>query len=213
MTCEALERNSPEPDEVVLPLEPLVLPAAVVDREAEEEQKSELDDGVRYLQALSQQRMTLRTLADVAGESKKKLITALFGASEIMEQCQEQMWRKLTAYVARYKGLTLQPVMFVEHMLYDETEMVLRVRSGPDSVADKERAKVYVLQTSWGMLLKLHEEALQKPSLPDICNTATGDRETCLFLKGSFTPTLRICDRSTGEGVRNVVLSSMGAST
>ena len=103
----------------------------------------------------------------------------------------------------------MHPVPFIEHMLYDEIEMVLRVHADLDGFKEKERTKVYVMQTSWAILLQTQLQT--NPNVPELWESHAQEppEKQHLLLRLACAPQLRITDRSTAEAVRQVLLSSL----
>ena len=133
--------------------------------------------------------------------SKQYLQTVMQAVAMICTRCQHQIFDDLIAYVsALVSARLLRPVMMLHRTCYDETPIRLRVNF--TSGADSQLGKVFVLQSSFAMLLAVprgHQDLPERDAgdgLPDASNM--------LVLQGEFTPKVRATSGATGEHVAAV---------
>eukprot|EP00971_Amphidinium_carterae_P335499 6471392-Amphidinium_carterae.1 len=89
---------------------------------------------------------------------------------------------------------SLEPLVWMQHVLYDETKMILRATydASMKTPSVLEICKTYVVENEWAVLVRCPEEY-----------------STCqyMLLRGAFAPAVRVCNTKSSEGVRKVLES------
>ena len=96
---------------------------------------------------------------------------------------------------ARVSVPLYEAVCLLEHSVFDETPLLLRVKF-PGEHSEKERAKVYVIELEYALLLK---------KLNVDTDLAHGNH---LLLRIPCSVQIRVAENGTGENIRNVLLHS-----
>eukprot|EP00971_Amphidinium_carterae_P293578 5828643-Amphidinium_carterae.2 len=89
---------------------------------------------------------------------------------------------------------SLKPLAWIQHVLYDETKMVLRTTYDTSMIQPPvvEICKTFVVESEWAVLVRCPE-----------------DYSTCqyMLLRGGFAPAVRVCNTKSSEGIRKVLES------
>ena len=105
--------------------------------------------------------------------------------SEVMRQCK----------MLQEVGL-LEAVLFVEHNMYDETPLKVRLSFEATSAPTSQLGKVIVVMSSWSLLLKANTNHEHAASLPP-----------WLLIRGHYGPSLRAADSLSGQALAAVLSS------
>ena len=165
--------------------------------EAAQSSESDLVQAARYLQ----ERMA-QSAVQVRSESAKQHSlsdqvwqTNLSAAAENATRGQEQLWGQVSEYF-KSLGSSFLPVAFLEHTLYDETEVTARVTHSELEGSDREIAKVYVVQTSWCVVVQ------RKSDNPLLAQPAD-----FICLRGHLSPVLRAGGGTSASAIVDVLKS------
>ena len=135
-----------------------------------------------------------------AGLARKDLEINLAAAAMMAMERQEAVRDGIAAWIEQQAHLgAVRPLMYLEHLMYDETPMLLNVTwAGARECATN---KILVVQTQWIMLIFVESTSFDE-------HDANAPAGNYLCLRGSFSPALRSLDSTTGEGLKAAVLSS-----
>ena len=158
--------------------------------------------------------VSLEQSAKQAEVSRGVLRRRLHAVAEMARCFQRSFLDRVLAYCEQMVGATLQPVAWVEHCLYDETPLRMRVVMDETAgmLPEKVSGKIFVVQQDWCVLAK----ATAGPALPQLRpeepeqaeHAVVPEPPTNYFFFGSKSPEMRAVDRCTGEGIRNVLLAT-----
>ena len=150
---------------------------------------------------LPKAKVDLTEISKQRGISRRTLETHLASAAQVAFQNQACLRDSVLAWVADMaKAKVLEPIMFIDHSMYDETPMMLRVAwKGQKQLG---RNKVLVIKSSWVILVKfLHEIALDAEKEP------AEPTPEYMCLQGQLSPALRPVECTTGEGLVSAILT------
>ena len=95
---------------------------------------------------------------------------------------------------------SLTPLLFCWRTSYDETPLRCRVSFTPGEAEKTEVAKVWVLELSWALLLRVAQQPL-------VHEAAEHCDKPYMLLTGSIAPSLRCADGMSGEAIASVLSS------
>ena len=92
-------------------------------------------------------------------------------------------------------------ILFLEHALYDETPLQIRVALAFPGQKDRQHGKVHVAEHGWTIVVQQLEGS----------TCGAGSMASYTFLKGNFSPQIRAAGNATGETIYAVLSSMEGA--
>ena len=127
------------------------------------------------------------------GRGRKAAMQRLLAVAEMSTLCQASSLKKILRYVTMMRTAgELRPILFCERMSYDETPLRLRVCSSDTVQGGVELAKVFVVETSWSMLLQ----------------DTSAEQSPFLVLQGHASPSVRSADGASAEAIAAVLKST-----
>ena len=159
------------------------------DIEDDDEAPSMADDAVvaRHLWKWGRSSFTGARLVSLMEElcrGRKAVGQRMLAVAQKCSECQMENLRRILRYVAAMKGAgAIRPILFCERVSYDESPLRLRVCAQGSEQAETELAKIFVVETSWSMLLQKLQPG----------------EERFLVLQGYASPTVRAADGTSGE--------------
>ena len=148
----------------------------------------------------SQAGVITNRLASALGVSRSVADKMLHAHACASAKCQENLFESLVKTVWRLKEASeVDPLLLIFHTQYDETPLRLRI-TWRGHKAGKEDGKVYVVQNSFSMVLKL------RTPISDV--DRPGSTSQYLVLRGQFSTAMQPTDRCHGEAVAGVLHST-----
>eukprot|EP00971_Amphidinium_carterae_P333516 6468300-Amphidinium_carterae.4 len=133
--------------------------------------------------------------------TSKHTLRRIVAAAEQTIQQENQSLESILGLVQRMVDADCwQAVAFLHHIAYDETTQDIVMQFQGDECADRQVAKVYVIEQNWSMVLR------RRPGHRAFEATAVSDAEY-FELQGAWSPTLRGSSSGTGETIQTVLLS------
>eukprot|EP00971_Amphidinium_carterae_P339694 6477644-Amphidinium_carterae.1 len=172
-------------------------PAGQAEEELVEAQPDDLTEplvkGAEHLERYFARHAGPQTEPDTSEKSSKKRAVA---AAECTAQMQSSRLRSLLHYAQQQINAgEFEGVAFIEHILYDETPLRLRVTYHPDADADIQKAKVWVFERDYTMILK-RARNIDKHTAADY-----------LCLRVHLSPAVQATANAIGETVRDMLES------
>eukprot|EP00971_Amphidinium_carterae_P351764 6492268-Amphidinium_carterae.3 len=135
--------------------------------------------------------------SDVQQKQTSKRVHA---AAEVSVATQEDMHKKVLSYVARMaEWKQLKPLMYVEKLAYDTTQLDIRVQYADQEGAHRQVASTHVVQHAWAVVFSQCLSAdLQEP--------AEGHDRLCI-LTGRYGASIRASENTVGETTADVLNS------
>ena len=90
------------------------------------------------------------------------------------------------------------PLAVYFHTSYDETPARVRIAWKAGEQAQSQTGKIYTVQTSWAMLLKMSRDI----STQDFDNP---ESKQLLIIRGAYSPAMAASDATTGEAVATIL--------
>ena len=184
------------------------LPLQVVDEErAREEMSKSLYKTAFLLEQKFSKRVSpdLESLSQELGVQRKALQDRFFAVAEAALQHQIQQYNELASHSRRLAcGEGCEQILFLEHMVYDETPLRTSVRlSGGRHT---ETAKVFVLELGWKMLLRMSTDDKGPAELSGSSEQAiVASQNNYLLLCGQYSIALRLGEGTSGEAVAAIL--------
>eukprot|EP00971_Amphidinium_carterae_P349571 6491084-Amphidinium_carterae.5 len=133
--------------------------------------------------------------------SAKHTLRRIQAAAEACLSGQQCVLEQVCALVGRMvRADCWEAIAFIHHIQYDETQQDIVLQFQGDSEADRQTAKVFVVEQSWAMLMRRH-----RAQMP-LTDCSASDTEVFL-LQGDFSPLVRGSESSTGETTAKVLQS------
>ena len=158
---------------------------------------TDLLDAARHLQHTLGRRTSAFTeqYAAAHGVSREVWRTNLWAAAELSAAGQTQFLAGVLDYVEKVQD-SYVPIAFIQHVLHDETEVAARVRYAVESLADRELAKAYVIESSWCCLLRRRKGVNEEVSPKDF-----------ICVRGNMSPAVRAGSGTSARAVLQVLNS------
>ena len=151
-------------------------------------------------------------LAQNRGMARSTFETRAHACAEASLRNQERVLREINQYVHRLAlARDLQPVAFIDHVMFDETPLKLTVSENHETVEHHvEKARVFVIESSWQMVLRRRGSDIEEQAA-----VQTHPPQQYLLLTGRFSKHLRTAEDCSGEGIyailNNVTSSAVPA--
>ena len=147
---------------------------------------------------------------------KQYVRMVLEALSQASCHCQRQLFQDTVHFVAALRSAhSITPILLAHHVQYDETPLKLRV-VGPASLSSQSAAdpiisKVFVIESSWAMLLAFPQNFTDEDAV-SVEESVHGVVDDCddayLLLQGRISPTLRCGVSGTGPNIAAVLESA-----
>eukprot|EP00971_Amphidinium_carterae_P351788 6492280-Amphidinium_carterae.8 len=183
-------------EEIVAPAQDDELaPATEGEQELDEAQPDDsiepLVKGAEHLEKYFARHAGPRTVLDTSEKSSKKRAVA---AAECTAQMQALRLISLLHYAQQQIDAgEFEGVAFIEHVLYDETPLRLRVTYHPDTEPDTQKAKVWVVERDYTMILKRLRNIDEDQAAAYLC------------LRVHLSPAIQATENGIGETVRDML--------
>ena len=124
--------------------------------------------------------------------------------AEMCAKRQEEVLSSVLQYVKlQSQAGECEPLAFYFFSSYDETPLKVRISWSAGEAATTQTGKLYTVMNCWAALLRVTRELVGE-KLPT-CQSARH-----VILKGSFSPSVRPTDATTGEAVATVLSENSG---
>ena len=130
--------------------------------------------------------------------AKQRVYAAASGALDYQELAMETV---LQLYQKMRKAGQWEGILWLEHVVYDETPLTVRVGFG-DATKDKQVVKLFVVERKWSMVFR------KQP----VGSTGQSDKERLCILEGCCSAGVRGAANSTGDTISQVLASFPGPS-
>ena len=198
------DSGTPAPSLSIATLVSQALPVPSVPLPADEGDVSQISTavlarGVKALEEAFAKRsgVTLTGYAACESVDPATMKRALYAAAEASMQAQQHLYHQLIEYIKKRHNHTLEAIAVFEHCSFDESPLFMRVAF--DGTPDPQKAKLYVVETSYAFLIK---------RIGDPVN-ADASTNPYLLIRGSFSPSIRAASRETARAIVQVLLSTV----
>ena len=202
------------PPEELLPAIEDVVPAAAPPLPASQQERGSFSAAAHILKEdiAKKSAVSLDALAAQQNISRSALERHLSAVAEAAVKNSSSVCADVLRYVsALHQAGALEPLTYTTHFLFDETPLPATVRfrtEGAETEKAVERAKLFVVEQEWLMLLKRSEAvAWPDPNPLHVEHPLVDDQY--LLLMGRHSPSVRAAERTTGEGIAAVLSSVM----
>ena len=164
--------------------------------ELEDFDKTPLSWGADYLVKRLFHRMHSK-FEHVQGCSRSLAIDRVYAAAAAATQQQHQVVLTIPSLVKRLSSLEQwEPILFLEHIRYDETPLDVRVVYADSAGADRQVAKTFVIERTYSVLLRCKGLETQAP------------KNAGFFVLDMYcSPALRAAANAVGETINQVLQS------